>query len=99
MMSSRAKYALLTRTIHSTARPGTFDEERFELYRTAWSQPGALTAMLNWYRAALPMMLRGSRGDEHVELPALLIWGARDAFLGRELGPVLIKGIPGGLEG
>jgi len=49
MMSSRAKYALLTRTMRSTARPGTFKEEDFELYRTAWSQPGALTAMLNWY--------------------------------------------------
>jgi epoxide hydrolase 4 len=84
-MSSRANYALLTRTIRSTARPGTFKEEDFELYRTAWSQPGALTGMLNWYRAALPTMLSGPRGGVQVEIPALLVWGARDAFLGREL--------------
>jgi len=31
------------------------------------------------------MMLRGPRGDGHVDVPALLVWGAEDAFLGREL--------------
>jgi pimeloyl-ACP methyl ester carboxylesterase len=84
-LASQASYALLTRTMRSTARPGTFSDEDFERYRTAWSQPGALTAMLNWYRAALPMMLSRTRSDGHVEIRALLIWGAQDAFLGREL--------------
>ena len=84
-MSSRASYAVLTRTLRSTARPGTFSDYDLEHYRAAWSQPGALTAMLNWYRAALPMLLGRTRPDVPVEVPALLLWGTRDAFLGREL--------------
>ena len=34
-----------------TSRPGTFSEQDIARYEQAWSQPGALTAMLNWYRA------------------------------------------------
>src|SRR5512143_2764172 len=34
-------------------RNGVFFDGDPELYRRAWSQPGALTAMINWYRAAL----------------------------------------------
>ena len=34
-----------------TSRPGTFSEQDIAGYEQAWSQPGALTAMLNWYRA------------------------------------------------
>lgn len=47
-----------------------------------WSQPGAMTGMLNWYRAA------GLReGDEQhaspplVTRPTLVIWGMRDRYL------------------
>ncbi|MEO8197938.1 MAG: alpha/beta fold hydrolase, partial [Thermoanaerobaculia bacterium] len=36
-----------------TSRPGTFSAEDLETYVDATRQPGALTAMLNWYRAAL----------------------------------------------
>ena len=30
----------------------TFTNEDIEKYKEAWSQPGAMTAMINWYRAA-----------------------------------------------
>lgn len=72
------------RALRATARRGTFSEEDFEHYRQAWSQPGAATGMINWYRA----MLRRSaslRCDPRVRVPTLLLWGARDRFLGREL--------------
>src|SRR5205823_4526387 len=39
----------LRRALRRTLRPGTFTTEDFGLYREAWAQPGALTAMLNWY--------------------------------------------------
>jgi pimeloyl-ACP methyl ester carboxylesterase len=60
-------------------------------YIAEWSQPGALTAMLNWYRASpllvpppgvtvpLPdIVLRLSRT---IHLPTLVVWGMRDEAL------------------
>ena len=65
-------------------RQGTCTAEDLAVYREAWEQPGALTAMVNWYRAAFrsasrrPPRLR-------VCVPTLVLWGARDRFLGREM--------------
>jgi pimeloyl-ACP methyl ester carboxylesterase len=66
-----------------TARRGTFTRDEIEAYRPAWSQPGALTAMLDWYRAAL--LRRVPPGDGRVDPETLVLWGARDRFQGREL--------------
>ena len=65
-----------------TSRPGTFSDEDVAHYEKAWSQPGALTAMLNWYRA-LP--LRPGMKDATVQPPTLVIWGSRDRFLEKGL--------------
>jgi len=60
-------------------------------YIADWSQPGGLTAMLNWYRASkmmvpppgvtlpLPQWLLGA--FPKVEVPTLVIWGMRDQAL------------------
>lgn len=72
------------RTLQATSRPGTFSDADIELYRQAWSQPGAITAMLNWYRAALRRKLKRVTSPR-ITIPVLLIWGTRDRFLGREL--------------
>jgi len=72
------------RALQGTSRKGTFSEADLALYREAWSQPGAVTGMLNWYRAAFrnrPVRIRNSR----VTMPTLIIWGERDKFLQREL--------------
>ena len=53
-------------------------EER-QHYLDDWKQPGALTAMLNWYRA-LPLYAR-SPGPGRVRVPLRVVWGDRDAFL------------------
>lgn len=58
----------------------TFTNEDFESYREAWSQPGAMTAMLNWYRAALrypPSIF----GDLRIKVPTLMMWGMKDFAL------------------
>ncbi len=52
------------------------------LYKEAWGQPGALTAMLNWYRAnfdGLTLVL----GDEPtvVSVPTQVLWGMEDTAL------------------
>ncbi len=55
-----------------------------EAYYRVFSQPGALTAALNWYRATNghKRILDGSSLDfGPVDLPTLLIWGARDEWV------------------
>ncbi len=54
----------------------------------AWSQPGALTAMIRWYRAGLLMMKprrRKQQPPRKIGVPTLLLWGVKDRFLGKEM--------------
>jgi epoxide hydrolase 4 len=68
------------------ARPGAFTPADIDRYREAWSQPGAVTAMLNYYRASLRRPPARSRSQLHpVQAPTLVIWGERDRHLGAEL--------------
>jgi pimeloyl-ACP methyl ester carboxylesterase len=59
-------------------------------YLEAWSQPGALTGGLNWYRAAgvgppagddAPARSLGDLARLTVRVPTLVIWGERDRAL------------------
>ena len=66
------------------------DDER-QRYLNDWSQPGALTGMLNWYRASkigvpepgeeasAPLWTRAP--FPHVPMPTLVIWGLKDTAL------------------
>ena len=67
------------------ARPGAFTEEQIEHYVEAWSQPGAPTAMINYYRAAFRQARRSRERPGRVQAPTLVIWGERDRYLGAEL--------------
>ncbi|MBV9489179.1 MAG: alpha/beta hydrolase [Verrucomicrobia bacterium] len=64
-----------------SSRPDTFTERDLAIYRQAWAQPSALTAMLNWYRAFPWSRTR----QERVRMPVLVLWGARDPALERGL--------------
>ena len=80
---ARDGFANLARAVRG-GRRGTCTDDDLALYREAWAQPGALTGMLNWYRAALrPAGQRLPRLRVSVE--TLLLWGARDRFLGRAM--------------
>lgn len=64
-----------------------FPDDVLEVYRAAARQPGALTAMLNYYRA---IQRGGGRrmhrlGYPRIEIPTLMIWGEVDPALGKEL--------------
>jgi pimeloyl-ACP methyl ester carboxylesterase len=73
-------FALLAR------RSASFSEEDLVVYRAAWGQPGAMTAMINWYRAVVRTRGRTYRGLPHrIAQPTLLIWGTDDSALGQEL--------------
>ncbi len=71
------------RSLVRSSRPGTFSEDDLAQYRAAWSQPGALTAMIHWYRAAF--RFRAPFPDPQVRVPTRILWGLRDAFLLSEM--------------
>jgi pimeloyl-ACP methyl ester carboxylesterase len=78
------KGKLLARILRSSSAPGTFSDADLEQYYTAWSQPGAVQSMINWYRAALQAP-SARRSSIRVTVPTLLIWGVRDQFLKRDM--------------
>jgi epoxide hydrolase 4 len=63
------------------ARPA-YTPAEMERYVEAWSQPGAATAMINYYRAAVRPP-KGAKAElRPISAPTLLIWGERDRYLG-----------------
>jgi pimeloyl-ACP methyl ester carboxylesterase len=70
----------LAQALVSTSRPGAFSSTDLNAYREAWSQPGALTGMLNWYRA-LPLGPKTPHGDARIATPLRLLWGDQDTAL------------------
>ncbi|WP_262028435.1 alpha/beta fold hydrolase [Microvirga sp. Mcv34] len=81
-MLSANGHRSLKDALRRTSRPGTFSDEDLAQYEKAWSQPGAVTTMLNWYRA-LPF--KPDIKDPIVQAPTLVVWGTRDRFLERGL--------------
>lgn len=90
------------RAIRGTAtNKRNFPKELIEHYRDNAVQPGAMTAMLNWYRANFGSGVRLPNGP--VDIPTLLIWGDADTALGPELVPgteryvsdLAVKWLPG----
>lgn len=75
----------LRRVLSRTSRPGTFTGADFRHYRESWAQPGALTAMLNWYRALHLRPASAGPAPARIRVPVRVIWGDRDAFLDRGL--------------
>ena len=55
-----------------------FTREESEPYRKAAAQPGALTAMFNYYRALLQTPDGRQLGDGKVHVPTLVLWGEQD---------------------
>jgi pimeloyl-ACP methyl ester carboxylesterase len=62
----------------SSVRPGAFTDDDIRRYTESAGRPGALTAMLNYYRAALRYPGPPTRRIDH---RTLLIWGERDQAL------------------
>ncbi len=70
----------------SSCDPSRFPDEVLDVYRRSAAQPGAPTAMLNYYRAFL--LGGGGRrqralGLPPIQVPTLLIWGESDVALTR----------------
>jgi epoxide hydrolase 4 len=80
---SAFNYRLGVRSLVGSSRPDTFSSEDLAQYRAAWSQPGAMTGMINWYRAAFRH--HSKFPDSTVHVPTRILWGLRDAFLLSEM--------------
>jgi pimeloyl-ACP methyl ester carboxylesterase len=79
-------FALLERTLRTDpVRPGAFTDEDVRRYKAALARPGALTAAVNYYRAAFLGFGRLRRQVRPVAVPTLLVWGERDRYLGPRL--------------
>lgn len=100
MLSSENYAPLVQNTLSEGLEKGFFTEEDKQAYLTAWSQPGALTGGLNYYRAAEVgpptneedksrlTAFSANFPDPIIQVPTLVIWGEKDPYL-----------LPGNLEG
>ena len=62
-----------------SARPGTFSQADLDRYAAEWRRPGAVTAMLDWYRALARLPLE--KDPPRIAAPTLILWGRRDPAL------------------
>ncbi len=67
----------------SAVHADRFGDDVVDRYRRAAAEPGALRAMINWYRGAVfsARRLRGM-GYPMIETPTLMVWGEQDVALG-----------------
>jgi pimeloyl-ACP methyl ester carboxylesterase len=68
----------------TSAMPDHFSEEDLNRYREAWNQPGAITSMINWYRATFGGS-RSSRTNRSIQPKTLIIWGKKDPHLSYQM--------------
>lgn len=90
-------YAILERTLRTDpVRRNAFSDEDIRRYKAAARRPGALTAGINYYRAAFRRDPRESlREPPAITCPTLLIWGEQDRYLGIRLTEGLERWVPG----
>jgi len=92
ILSANNYAGLVQGVIGDLLKKGIFTEEDKKAYIEAWSQPGALTGGLNYYRAARigPPAGEDNKGDGsfgtnlpslEVKVPTLVIWGEKDTAL------------------
>jgi epoxide hydrolase 4 len=82
---ARGDFAALRKAFKTDPKRPYSDEDLVR-YMEAWRQPGALTGMLNYYRAAFQRTNpRAAASLPKIEAPVMVIWGKQDSALGSEL--------------
>jgi pimeloyl-ACP methyl ester carboxylesterase len=89
------RFGRLIGTLKKSARKGTFSEKNLDEFREAWGRPDAMTAMVNYYRAAMrpgahsPSASSGAAQagstPAKVQPPTTILWGMRDPHLSPSL--------------
>jgi len=72
------------------ALPEYWEEDQYNRYREAWDQPGAITAMINWYRATFGGS-KSTQKDNSIQVPTLMIWGKKDPHLSHQMAPLSLE--------
>ena len=72
------------------AMPDYWEEDYYDRYRKAWSQPGVITAMIDWYRATFGKS-GTSRKSDAIQPPTLIIWGKKDPHLSYQMAPLSLE--------
>jgi pimeloyl-ACP methyl ester carboxylesterase len=91
---ARDGFSFFKRSLRADS-PGSFSDADLALYEQAWSQPGALTASINYYRAALRTSPRAALAQlVPIKTETMVIWGMRDRHLGSELAEPLPQWVP-----
>jgi hypothetical protein len=63
-----------------------YTPEEIDRYIEAWSEPGAATGMINYYRSSVRNSPKSAEAAlRPIKAPTLVIWGQRDRYLGEEL--------------
>jgi len=72
--------------VRSSDDPARFSPELLAFYRSEASRPGALRAMLNWYRANARggLAAQQAQGFPVIDVPTQMIWGEDDVALAKE---------------
>lgn len=73
-----------------SAMPKAFTKEERNRYRDAWGQPGAITAMINWYRASFRGMGRSGK-ENKIKVSTLILWGKQDPHISYEMAPLSVE--------
>lgn len=90
ILSENNYAALVHSVLDQGLKEGYFTEDDHRAYIEAWSQPGALTGGLNYYRAAQLGAFTGEKPSARldadpsslvVKVPTLVIWGEKDRYL------------------
>lgn len=64
----------------SRALGDSFSEDEIKEYKRAWSQPGAMTATINWYRAWFNEAPEDTPSSI-IDVPTMVVWGRDDPHL------------------
>ena len=74
----------------STANKDVFTDKDISEYKKAWSEPNALTSMLNYYRAnVLKRFFTNTKNNTRIKVPTVFIYGEQD----RAILPETVKNI------
>jgi len=87
LLALRGAQAIGDAFLHMTVQPGRYPDEILARYREAALQPGALKAMLDYYRALLRgggLRRQQALGHPLIEVPTLMIWGEHDTALSKQ---------------
>ena len=88
----------LKKALIDSALPGTYSDEALRRYVSAWAKPGALRAMLGWYRA-IPAQAARNQLTPYMQAVAartLVLFGERDVALDVRVAVEGMQHVPNG---